>query len=398
MEVITDSKLLQRKLIGCLSKYPHFSFATAWASADTDLFRAIKRKIQRLRHGVIGIHFFQTDPDVLDYFVGSKQVRFMLQPAGTFHPKVMVFWGKQGWELFVGSANLTRGGLSINTELTVRTVGQAGDDKAPCRDVRRSIADWKAQAKVMSQPRADHYRATQPIRRAALDRVEGSYGKPSKRPVIDSPVMTYSWEEFRREVRRRGGGKDVAPRLKLLNRVGTAFADIADFAAMPRDVRMTIAGMPGSKQPLSGWFGNMGAARKFWPALNYHVPQLSKALDSIPLGGDVTRSQFDAYVASYKRAFPDGGWGIGTATRLLAMKRPDQFVCLDTANLKGLCKEFGIPVAGMSLDRYWDEVIERVRDTPWWLSPRPTRGRDLQIWEGRVAMLDAIFYEIKPPR
>ncbi len=59
----------------------------------------------------------------------------------------------------------------------------------------------------------------------------------------------------------------------------------------------TIAGMPGGPVPNTGWFGSMGAARKFWTALNQHVPTLSKALDCIPLGGDVTMSALGPLVA-----------------------------------------------------------------------------------------------------
>jgi hypothetical protein len=393
MELLSNPKKLHRKLIRCIEHYHSFAFATAWASADTDLFRAIRRNIDRLQHGVIGIHFFQTHPDVLDAFVGSRKVRFMLQPTGTFHPKTAVFWDARGWELFVGSANFTKGGLSTNSELTIRIAGGFEDDRAPATGAANVIAGWFDDAKTMTAERARHYRSTWPARKAALARVAGAYGKSPKRDLLESPVMTYSWDEFVRKVKARAGKKALAERLRLLRQAREAFVQAPSFESMPPEVRMTIAGMPGSGRQGSGWFGNMGPARKFWPALQSHVQHLSDALENIPDGGDVTRREFDDYIENYRRAFPDGGDGIGTATRLLAMKRPDQFVCLDSANRKKLGEDLGIPVSNMSLDRYWDELVERVRDTPWWLSSQPTGGVDLEIWQGRVAMLDALFYE-----
>jgi hypothetical protein len=187
--------------------------------------------------------------------------------------------------------------------------------------------------------------------------------------------------------------KELNGRLGLLRRSRKEFDSTPTFAAMDVGVRLMIAGMPNDKYDGSEWFGSMKGAGKFWTALNNHVAELSAALDCVPLGGDVTRDDYNDYISGYHRAFPKGRSGIATATRLLAMKRPDQFVCFDDRNKRGLCKDFGIPVSGMDYNRYWDEIIARVRDTPWWNAPPPTQGRKREIWQGRVAMLDAIFYK-----
>jgi hypothetical protein len=47
----------------------------------------------------------------------------------------------------------------------------------------------------------------------------------------------------------------------------------------------------------------------------------------------------------------------------------------------------------MTYDRYWDEIIERIMDSPWWNSPCPQSETDAIVWNGRAAMLDAIFYK-----
>jgi len=45
--------------------------------------------------------------------------------------------------------------------------------------------------------------------------------------------------------------------------------------------------------------------------------------------------------------------------------------------------------------RYWEEVVERLMQSPCWQSPEPTDPSEREAWRARAAMLDAIFYEEK---
>lgn len=76
------------------------------------------------------------------------------------------------------------------------------------------------------------------------------------------------------------------------------------------------------------------------------------------------------------------------------MKRPDFFVCVDSANRRLLAQDIGITRPDkLDYERYWEEVILRLRDAPWWQSSEPTIDIEKAMWHGRSAMLDAIFYE-----
>lgn len=392
MELIDDPKVLRKSLVRCIERHDQIWFATAWASADTDFYRCLRANAAKIKKGVIGIHFFQTDPDVLDDFVGSKSVRFMLQPDGVFHPKTVLFGSKGEWDAFVGSANLTKGGLGRNAELTVRLSSDDDDDKAMSSHARRAIEGWFGQAETMDEERARRYRAVRPARRAALERAAGSYGGQPRKSPLGSSVSTLSWPEYRDAVADAAGRK-LASRLDLLAYARREFAGAPRFAAMSEPIRRAIAGLPTPAHPEPGWFGSMKGAGKLWTAMNQHLGALSDALDCVPLDGDVGRRHYDAYIANYIRAFPEGRHGIGTATRFLALKRPDQFVCLDSANRRELGENFGIPVSSMSYERYWDEIVLRIRDAPWWLAPPPAAGQELEVWHGRAAMLDALFYQ-----
>lgn len=76
------------------------------------------------------------------------------------------------------------------------------------------------------------------------------------------------------------------------------------------------------------------------------------------------------------------------------MKRPDIFLCVNARNKKKLSEDMGIVRADkLDYERYWDEVVLRIMDSPWWRSPEPLEADEKAVWHARSAMLDAIFYE-----
>jgi hypothetical protein len=75
-------------------------------------------------------------------------------------------------------------------------------------------------------------------------------------------------------------------------------------------------------------------------------------LDHIPADGYVSEEQFINFKRHFDLAFQGKAHqgGVATASRLLAMKRPDMFVCVNNANRKGNCKAFGSPPSTLSLE------------------------------------------------
>ena len=159
--------------------------------------------------------------------------------------------------------------------------------------------------------------------------------------------------------------------------------------------RRRIAGLAGEEQGMDwGYFGSMKGAGWFWTPIDRNDRDLSAALDAIPSDGLVSQDDYDTFVERFQEACPSTiKVAVAVATRLLCMKRPDSFVCLDSKNRPRLCKAFGIVQSGMSYPRYWNEVILRVRDAEWWNAPRPSESEEEQIWLGRAAFLDALYYE-----
>lgn len=82
---------------------------------------------------------------------------------------------------------------------------------------------------------------------------------------------------------------------------------------------------------------------------------------------------------------------VPTASRLLAMKRPDTFICICKPNIGEASRRMAFSRTMLELDDYWEKVIEVIRLSDWYHAQKPD-GVDGEIWENRVAMLDAILY------
>lgn len=393
MKLISTNTALKSNLLRLIRKYDNISFGTAWASSETDVFAELVKAKAKITTGVIGTHFYQTHPDVLDQFVGSSQVRFVLQPEGVFHPKVFAFWTDESWEILIGSANLTAGAIKLNTELSAVITHEDGTPELLV-EVLSTISGYEGRA--ISQVDADNYRRIWKLKAPIRDKLEGRYGgSQAGKPEVDSSVMTMDWPTFYSEV-QKDKSHGFTDRLGMLDQVAHAFTKAQHFNDIPFQERLGIAGLRSKVIKNSEWFGSMVGAGKFYELMNASEPAFSAALDAIPLTGAVTRDQYDTFISEYLKAFPNGRDGVGTATRLLSMKRPDTFLCVDSANLKKLAQDVGMKRPDkLDYERYWTEVVERLQQAPWWQSPEPKQQSEAKAWHARAAMLDAIFYEAK---
>lgn len=397
MKLISTNSELRKQLKRLIEKYSHISIATAWASADTDAFRALGSNEAKIVKAVIGTHFYQTHPDVLDQFAGSKKVKFILQPDGVFHPKVYLFWRRDAWEVVIGSPNLTVGALTKNSELSVLITSEDGTPTLKDEITRVIDGHWD-EAKTVLPAEAESYRKLWKLKARDLKKVADIFGgKLATKPATQSKIMPMEWTEYLAAIRKdkSHGFKD---RLELISEIREYFQNHQHFNDMDLDVRKGIAGLPSKSKTIKNWawFGSMKGAGTFAGLINTSNEAFSSALDEIPLVGEIRREHYDRFIEQYLKAYEGGRDGLATATRLLAMKRPDVFLCVDAQNKKRLADDVGIVRADqLDYERYWEEVVERLMQSPWWQSPEPSNALEREAWHARAAMLDAIFYEAK---
>ena len=392
MKIISTSKDLKDNIERLIDSYPHISFGVAWASASTEAYKLLLKNKAKIKTGVFGTHFYQTHPDVLEDFIESKQVKFALQPTGVFHPKIYLFWRDSQWEAIIGSANFTAGAISKNTELCTLLSNEDGNH---LKELKTLISNYSEQANSITRQEAVNYRNIWIAKQPELRKLADQYGeKAATKLAINSRVMSLNWQEFMAEI-KKDPNHGFEERLVLLDEMQGIFASATHFKDIDGQGRRAIAGIQNTLIERYGWFGSMGGAGAFKKVIINTPEFISMGLDHIPKAGMVTKSNYLRFINEYLKSFHYGRGGIATATRLLSMKRPDQFLCVDSANRRKLANDFGMTNAStLSYEDYWNEVVERIINSPWWKSAPPESGEELQAWKGRAAMLDAIFYEV----
>lgn len=388
--MLSSASAISKTLTRLLADHDKVSLAVAWATDGFALYDSLLTQRGKIDRAVVGIHFYQTSVAFIREFRSDKRVRFALNPTGVFHPKVFLFVGPgTTWSCVLGSANFTRSAFSVNAEACLLFDQEDDRDGTLLRDLKALIRNYWDDAGSISARQLVNYKKIADRQRSKLQALGGSYGNSITAPPphhID--LMTMDWDDYREKVEQ---DHHLDARLSVLEAARTLFNSYASFSLIPDEDRKHLAGFSIQTSDLDwGAFGHMHGAGSFKNRVNTNDPQLSQALDAIPLHGAVLREHYDTYIELYCR----GAWrkGIATATRLLAMKRPDYFVCFDSANKAGLEREFGVTIGPHNYARYWDAIVERIVDSEWWNSPRPNNRRQAAIWDGRAAFLDALFY------
>jgi HKD family nuclease len=390
---------VRRAISRLIAEHEELHWAVAWGT-DMPIAAQLLKNIAKCKNVTFGLAFCQTDPKFVDALVGLKNCYVATRFAGgTYHPKVYCFRSGDKVSAVVGSANFTRGGMGKNHEACVELRGTMKDDALA--DLLTFTKESAKLGQRVTRSLADRYKLS--CKRA--ERVP----KPPRDPIaaisaatagsLGSPLVTMTWSEYSQKV-RNGGHHDIDGSLALLRTAQMWLARARSFHDLPPAHRKALAGVLGESQKSDaeldqewGWFGSMRGAGDFANRIGENDTYMARAVDSIPQRGAVTRTDYDRFAKQFVRAFRSSQrtGGVATASRLLAMKRPDVFLCISKPNLSRASSEMGF-AKNLVLEDYWDRVVEVIRAAEWYNAEKPD-GPDGELWENRAAMLDAYLYE-----
>lgn len=398
---LLEARAVSRRLSALIVEHDRISIAVAWGGI-TPVAETLLANESKFESILLGLDFSASDPDLIDRFVDVPNAFVAKNRPGCFHPKIFYFQSRTTAEAIIGSANFTKGGLGSNLEASVHIKGAVDDPFF--EQVRDQLERYRSLQLPITKQLAESYRRQ--------FQAAGSTPRP-KNPIlpdepkdwarVNAPLAIMSWKDFAKEA-RADIHHDFKKRMQLLRAIQQMFSKAPSLGDLSAAEWKGIAGALGDVEANAtglngldwGWFGSMGGAGTFAGLIGLQDPTLAVALDSVPKRGDITEAQFDHYAEVFNVAFSGSSRtaGLAPATRLLAMKRPDFFVCVNGGNRVGLATALSFAPTTLSLENYWRRVIEPIHQAPWYNTPRP-KGRDMELWDSRVAMLDAIYYD--PP-
>lgn len=391
-----DAEAVTNELKRLIKWSSKISVAVAWAKPNETLkhFSENRTKIHRF---FVGLTFCGTDPKALaelEVIDGARLVTKAEQ--GTFHPKVYYFESEDAAAAIVGSSNLTDGGLGGNTEACLLI--EAAKSEAAFREIRRSIDALESQSETLDadilRAYEAKYKASQKLRRPPHDPISSK--KSRIRRISSSSLVHLKWSDLAKEYDEHGE-KEINRRLKLLEQARSYFTRAGKFNELSMNERKAVAGYLESNFEGVHWlsFGSMKGAGYFKRFVAENNEILGKAVDAIPLKGDVTYQHYEEFLIHFEQTFDgvDRKGGLATASRLLAIKRPDIFVCVCKPNKQKISERLAIRHTCLDLSNYWDWVVEPIRGSVWYNADRPSSRIGARIWNGRAAMLDTLFYD-----
>jgi len=378
-----------------------FHWAVAWATEMVFADMLITNK-EKIRHLVIGTDFAQTSPVLLHKLKAVKNVHVMISKGNaTFHPKAYCFVDGKKVSAIVGSANFTSGGTSRNDEAALFLEGSL--EEKPLQDILNAVSSWWNDGEKIEEEFLTAYELRWFVNqkhKKAIEKPLEIY-RPTKK-ATNPELLSMSWQDYVTGIKNQPNG-NIDDRLAVLQYARKLFSSVASFNRLNELQRKAIAGIIGSNEILNtdlyglnwGWFGSMVGFGGFKNRILENDFHLSAALGYIPTLGEVTEDDYAKFAGKFQLAFANSKrkGGIATASRLLAMKRPDYFVCVDSKNKKGLGADVGFPFSSLKLENYWERVVEPITQARWWNVNRPG-GKNGRIWDSRAAMLDVIYMDM----
>ena len=172
--------------------------------------------------------------------------------------------------------------------------------------------------------------------------------------------------------------------IQEIDKCQSLFKQHQSFSNIPKDGRKLISGFGGGT---SGYLGGMKGAGIFKNIVNQQPNRIGEKLDKIPSEGTVTEKHIIEYL---NKMLGITGIDLGSATRLLAVKRPGLFLPVNGGNKPKIRQIFGKAPASVS---GYVNLINKIWKFPWFGAGIPHSTYEKKIWSYRVAILDAILYE-----
>lgn len=381
--------------------------AVAWvtnSSALESLRQQASQRSLKIR-ALVGIDTNFTHPVALQTLAGFADIRVAKSIQGIFHPKMYLFHLPDKMVVWVGSANFSNSGLNSNEEL-VSEFESSHDEARQWFENR-----WKSISASESKRLMEEYEESwKPVRVGNL-LASSTEGKTSS--FTQSKVnLTCSWEDYLQQLRARNQywihhTRTWEHPFSVLGDSASYLETISDGHALTlyeswkylsyREVVMLLG--LSNEYGVHGLLGSMRGAGQvkhvFLESKDVNLEIRQAILDVVQETARAT-SQAE-YIKSARTALEKitsyERFGMGVATRLLALARPDMAISLNKASQGGLASFSRLaPTTLKNISNYL-KLLQWMYKQDWYDSPAPTDPWEKSIWNKRAALVDAFVYD-----
>ena len=405
MDIMTGERLFDR-FRELLRESEAADIAVAWAAPcpAVDELREFCGRGGELRI-VVGVAGNATHPTTLRDLHRLAKLRIGVAPqasGGIFHPKYYCFRRGSRSTVWIGSANLTRGGFGRNNELMLENAGNKDSREwfeslwsslvaDPGSEIAMYESNWKPPA----------YRGHG---RTAV----GSVSQKKRGTTVEKLSASWSWDDFVNNLRAKDEEILAAGLQNAEGKPGGPWSIFGDYRSWMNTISAgrPITGLR-SWRNLESWQAEVLVGRTPWEALGT-LKGAGKAFSMI-MGDATADGDSRQDILQHLRTTTQAGIevigvgvqavdaitkhprvGVGVATRLLALARPDCYVSLNGASREGLAARSGL--APTTIDKHYADLLHWVHESNWYRAPRPSDPIEEEIWDCRAALVDAFVY------
>lgn len=215
-------------------------------------------------------------------------------------------------------------------------------------------------------------------------------------------ALNSTWQDYYEQLTLLPATFELPSSLKLLNVADQLMNQsnsegVNNFANSSIAERFLIGGVEDSQTARQYPFntqllGSMQGLASFKKVLRNDPEGLARLLKIIPAFGRIDGWHFTQFVDGYQTLFAANGFKqtqLFPATRLLAMKRPDQFVAISADTLAFICQAFTIKtLKKQDFQRYWDEIIVTLQKSLWFKQEQSENIQQAPIFRARMALFE----------
>lgn len=138
-------------------------------------------------------------------------------------------------------------------------------------------------------------------------------------------------------------------------------------------------------------------AKTYLATMAHSSEKIEAMLAAIPLEGEVTFQHYQNFVNQYvdifeQQAEPEKAQ-LFPATRLLALRRPDVFVSLNSTKADALSIAFAInKLSNQDFLAYWHDVVKTYQQMPWWKLATNDSEAEQFIFVHRAILLELFWF------